>query len=423
MLTQKPKGTNDLFPPEVYLWEEVERKFREVCRRFGYQEIRTPIFEHTELFERGVGETTDIVEKEMYTFLDKAGRSITLRPEGTAAVIRAYVEAKKYAEPGPAKYFYIGPMFRYDKPQAGRLRQFHQLGVEILGSDEPMVDAEVILMAVEFYRRIGLTDVELRLNSVGCPICRKSLREKLIAYFGKRKDELCELCKGRLERNPLRILDCKNESCQNIAKDAPTPLSELCPDCREHFSAVKKYLDLAQVKYVIDPFLVRGLDYYTKTAFEFVVPDIGAQSSIGGGGRYNGLIREIGGPDQPGIGFALGEERTILALKGKSEEISVPVPDLFVCLLGEEAREYGFPLINELRRLKLWIEVDYQGKSLKAQLKAANRLKAKAALIIGEEELKSGKFILRDLDTGNQVELSREELIEKYVKERGKDNA
>ncbi|HWJ02606.1 MAG TPA: histidine--tRNA ligase, partial [Verrucomicrobiae bacterium] len=309
MLTQRPKGTNDILPGQVEKWHYVEDIIRQICREYGYQEVRTPVFEHTELFQRGVGETTDIVEKEMYTFVDKGERSITLRPEGTAGVCRAYAENKLYANPQPVKVYYVGPMFRYEKPQAGRFRQFNQFGIEVFGTVNPAVDAEVISLAMDFYERLGLKGLEVHINSVGCKKCRPVHKVKLQEFLKARLEKFCPNCQGRFERNPLRMLDCKSPICQELSAGAPTTTQCLCEDCADHFEKVKGYLDRVGVRYRVNERLVRGLDYYTKTAFEIMVEEIGAQSAICGGGRYDGLIEEIGGPPTPGIGFALGMER------------------------------------------------------------------------------------------------------------------
>lgn len=416
MLTTRPRGTNDFLPGEVEKWQYLEDLTRQVCREYGYGEIRTPIFEHTELFTRGVGETTDIVEKEMYTFKDRGDRSNTLRPEGTAATVRAYVENKLYALPQPIKLFYSGPMFRYDRPQAGRYRQFHQFGVEVFGTDDPAMDAEVIAMAMDIYARIGLKNLELHINSVGCPSCRPILRDKLQEHFQPHLDKLCTNCQGRFERNPLRILDCKNEQCQTVGQGAPTTLNAACPDCAEHFTEVKAYLDAVGVQYVVDNRLVRGLDYYTRTAFEIMTQDIGAQSSIGGGGRYNGLIEEVGGPATPGIGFALGLERILLT--AERQGIAFPLgggPAVFVATVGNGVAKQAFTLMQELRQQGIGAEKDYLGRSLKAQMKYAGKLAAKLVVILGEEEYARGVVGVRDMQAGQQEEVSLQGLTD-YLK-------
>lgn len=406
MLTTRPRGTNDFLPGEVEKWQYLEQLTREVCREYGYGEVRTPIFEHTELFARGVGETTDIVEKEMYSFKDRGDRSNTLRPEGTAAAVRAYVENKLHALPQPVKLFYIGPMFRYDRPQAGRYRQFHQFGVEVFGTDDPAMDAEVIAMAMDIYERIGLKNLELHINSVGCPDCRPVLREKLQEHFRPHLESLCPNCQGRFDRNPLRILDCKNEKCQEIGKAAPTTLDASCPQCSTHFTEVQAYLDAVGVPYIVDNRLVRGLDYYTRTAFEIMTRDIGAQSSIGGGGRYNGLVEAVGGPTTPGIGFALGLERILLT--AENQGIQFPVtrgPAVFIATVGGGVAKQAFALLQELRQQGIATEKDFLGRSLKAQMKYAGKLDARMVVILGEEEYARGVAVVRDMQAGLQEEV------------------
>jgi histidyl-tRNA synthetase len=418
VLTTRPRGTNDFLPGETEKWQYLEELLRTVCWEFGYREIRIPIFEHTELFQRGVGETTDIVSKEMYTFFDRSERSITLRPEGTASTARAYLEHKMYALPQPTKLFYMGPMFRYERPQAGRYRQFHQFGVEAFGSSEPAVDAEVIGLAMEIYRRLGLNGLEVHLNSVGCPNCRKKHREKLQEFLKKHLNGFCPDCRERFEKNPLRILDCKNAKCQELSQGAPTTLDCLCPECGEHFGKVKSYLDLAEIKYVIDERLVRGLDYYTKTAFEIIVKEIGAQSAICGGGRYDGLIESLGGEPTPGVGFALGMERIFPTLETQGINISIEKPlDVFVATLGDEADKIGFQILMKLRQEGVNSEKDFLGRSLKAQMKHAGRFNARIALIIGETELSRGVAVLRWMDTSEQSEVSLNNVV-KAVKEK-----
>ncbi|HEX3016168.1 MAG TPA: histidine--tRNA ligase [Desulfobacteria bacterium] len=416
MLTQRPKGTNDFLPGQVEKWQFIESTIREICRQYGYEEVRTPIFEHTELFNRGVGETTDIVEKEMYTFADKGDRSITLRPEGTASVCRAYVENKLYAGPQPVKLYYVGPMFRYEKPQAGRFRQFHQFGVEVFGATSPAVDAEVITLAMDFYRRLGLKNLEVHINSVGCPKCRPIHKEKLKEFLRPNLANFCRNCQGRFERNPLRMLDCKSEVCQKLSAGAPTTTQCLCDDCAAHFEQVKSYLDRAGIRYKVDERLVRGLDYYTKTAFEIMVDEIGAQSAICGGGRYDGLIEQLGGPAVPGIGFALGMERIFSALA--VQEIEIPLQsklDVFIAALGEEASRECFRLQLQLRQAGLKVDMDYLARGLKGQLKAADRLKAKFALIIGDKELAQGVALVRQMDGGEQAEIKLTDVVD-YLK-------
>ncbi|MBS4025039.1 MAG: histidine--tRNA ligase, partial [Clostridia bacterium] len=335
MLTKAPRGTNDFLPGEVEKWHYIEEKVRNICKIYGYREVRTPVFEHTELFSRGVGDTTDIVEKEMYTFFDRSQRSISLRPEGTAPTVRAFLEHKLYAEPQPTKLYYLGPMFRYDKPQAGRFRQFHQFGIELFGTDHPAGDAEVIGLAMDFYGSLGLTKLEVRINSVGCPVCRKEHKVKLQEFLQDKLTGLCQNCQGRFDRNPIRILDCKSENCRELTLGAPNTAGCLCENCHNHFHQVQKYLTQIGINYILDESLVRGLDYYTNTAFEIIYQGIGAQSAIGGGGRYNGLVEQIGGQMVPGIGFGLGLERLLMTME--HQRVNIPIEekmDVFVITLG-----------------------------------------------------------------------------------------
>ncbi|MGI6588918.1 MAG: histidine--tRNA ligase [Peptococcia bacterium] len=418
MLTTRPRGTNDLLPQELEKWHYLENVLRQVATLYGYQEIRTPIFEHTELFQRGVGESTDIVEKEMYTFLDRGERSLTLRPEATASTVRAFLENKLYAGSLPVKFYYLGPMFRYDRPQAGRYRQFHQFGVEVFGSQDPGLDAEVIAMAMDIYERLGLHDLVVELNSVGCPHCRQAHRKVLQEYLQEKLADLCPTCQGRFTKNPLRILDCKNIRCQALVAEAPTIEQMLCEECRQHFQAVQDYLQELQVPYNLNPRLVRGLDYYTKTAFEIVAQGIGAQSSIGGGGRYDRLIKECGGPSLPGIGYAMGIERILLTLE--EQGIEFPLQNkgqIFIATLGEKAKKKGTKLAQELRKAGLIVERDYLDRSLKAQLKAANRLQVFFTVILGEEELVQGEAVVRHMQDGWQKTIPLQELVSYLVRE------
>lgn len=413
MLTTRPRGTNDIIPGEVEKWRWVENQFYTVCAQYGYNEIRTPVFEHTELFQRGVGDTTDIVEKEMYTFTDRGGRSITLRPENTAPAVRAYLENKLYAGPQPVKLFYCGPMFRYDRPQAGRFRQFHQVGAEVFGTNDPAADSEVIAMTMDFYGRLGLKNLELHINSVGCPQCRPLQRQELKKYFEPYLGTLCRNCRERFDKNPLRILDCKEERCAEAGADAPSTLDCLCRDCADHFEQVKKNLDLLNIEYVIDRCLVRGLDYYTHTAFEIMAKDIGAQSSIGGGGRYNGLIETCGGPPTPGVGYALGLERIILAMErqGIAIDTTSSKPGVFVVTAGTEAADKAYKLMFSLRSAGISADKDYLGRSLKAQMKYAGKTGVRFVVIIGTEELERGAALVRDMSAGNQETVAFEDVI------------
>ena len=414
MLTNAPRGTKDILPDTVGDWLYVEDNIRSLCRRFGYQEIRTPMFEHTELFQRGIGEGTDVVDKEMYTFTDRGDRSITLRPENTASAVRAYLQNKLYAENALTKLFYIGSMFRYDRPQAGRMREFHQFGVEAIGESNPAVDAEIILLAMKLLQGLGLNDLELYINSVGCPTCRAKYRTMLQDFFRDKLDDLCEDCRSRFDRAPMRILDCKKDAEKPYMKDAPKITDCLCDECSDHFQKLQKHLTKAGVKFELDPRLVRGLDYYTKTAFEVKYPPLGAQSAVAGGGRYDGLIEEMGGNPTPAVGFATGLERVLLALEKQgllpNNNRSV---DVYVVALGEAAQEEAFKLVMDLRDAGFSAAVDYAGRSMKAQMKQANKLGAKFAAIMGDDELSEGVVMLRDMAGSEQEKVPVNELINK----------
>ena len=416
MLTTAPRGTKDILPGAVNGWRYVESVLRDVCREFNYQEIRTPIFEHTELFQRGIGDGTDVVDKEMYTFNDRSGRSITLRPENTAAVVRSFVENKLYAEPMPLKVFYIGPMFRYDRPQAGRMRQFHQFGVEAMGSPSPVVDAETILLAITVLKRLGLKDLKLKINSVGCPKCRPQHRTLLQDYFRPHLKELCEDCQSRFDRSPLRILDCRGDHDKPFMAGAPKITDSLCEECHDHFEMVKKLLDEAGVDYEVDSTLVRGLDYYTKTAYEVQYSPLGAQSAVGGGGRYDGLVEELGGPSTPGVGFAMGLERIILALEKqgllKSEKEAI---DVFAVVPDEGGTADAFKAVMTLREAGYSCDMNQIGRSMKAQMKQADRAGARFALIFGEEERSRGAVTVRNMADSSQEEIKRSEIVS-YMK-------
>jgi len=406
MLTGAPRGTKDILPGMVNGWRYVEQIIREACREFNYQEIRTPIFEHTELFQRGIGDGTDVVDKEMYTFTDRSGRSLTLRPENTASVVRSFVENKLYAEPMPLKVFYIGPMFRYDRPQAGRMRQFHQFGVEALGSESPVVDAEVILLALTVLKKLGLKDLKLKINSVGCPNCRPQHRKLLQDYFRPHLSELCEDCQSRFDRSPLRILDCKVDADKPFMAGAPKITDSLCDECREHFETVKKLLTEAGVEYEVDSNLVRGLDYYTKTAFEIQYSPLGAQSAVGGGGRYDGLVEELGGPSTPGVGFAMGLERILLALEKQNLlPESKEAVDVFAVIPDEGGVADAFRVVTALRAKDLVCDMNLVSRSMKAQMKQANREQARFALIFGEEERSRGAVTVRNMADSSQEEV------------------
>lgn len=418
MLTQAPKGTKDILPSEVYKWHYVEGIIREICALHGYREIRTPTFEHTELFQRSVGETTDVVQKEMYTFEDKGGRSITLKPEGTSPAVRAFIEHSIFNEPQPTKVFYFTPCFRYEKPQAGRLREHHQFGVEAFGTSDPSVDAEIINIAMMLYRRLGVGNLEIRINSVGCPKCRAEYNKKLKEFLAARLSNLCETCKDRFHKNPMRIIDCKEERCKEQLTDVPYMLDNVCEECGEHFEGLKRALDILGLKYEVDPRIVRGLDYYTKTAFEIVSKDIGAQGTVCGGGRYDGLIEECGGPSTPGIGFGLGLERLLMVVENQGVEIPKPVyMDVYIANLGEEGAKEALRQVSLLRNEGIKAEKDYMGRSLKAQMKYANKIGASFVVVLGEEEIKSGRIKVKDMNAGSEEEIALAGLAE-YIKQR-----
>lgn len=406
MLTQAPKGTKDLLPMESYKWHYVEGVIRELCKEFGFGEIRTPSFEHTELFKRGVGDTTDIVQKEMYTFNDRADRSITLKAEGTAPTVRAFIEHSLYSETQPTKMYYITPVFRYEKPQAGRLREHHQFGIELFGASDASADAEVISVAMAFFERLGIKNLNVNINSIGCPKCRENYNNALKEYFKQNLENLCSTCQDRYERNPLRILDCKNPKCQEIGKDAPVILDYICDDCREHFEYLKKELTALEIPYVVDPHIVRGLDYYTRTVFEVISENIGAKSTVCGGGRYDNLIEACGGPSTPSVGFGLGIERLLLTLE--SNGIVIPEPEkplLYVAALGENAKLAAAKIINKLRREGISGSRDLMSRSLKAQMKYANKINARYTIVLGDNELSENKAKLKNMETGEETEI------------------
>ena len=412
-----PRGTNDILPPDTLKWQYIEKKTHEIFSNYNYQEIRTPIFEYTELFQRGIGEVTDIVEKEMYTFEDKGGRSITLRPEGTASVIRSFLENKIYGQAQPTKYYYIGPMFRYERPQSGRFRQFHQLGVEAIASNDPALDAEIISLGMRLLQDFGLSDLELHLNSVGCGECRPAYVDQLKAYLNQNKEQLCDNCRSRIERNPLRVLDCKNENCQLVIKDAPKITDNLCQSCDDHFDNVQEYLDILDLDYIINPLLVRGLDYYTNTAFEIKDNALGAQDTVFGGGRYNGLAEEIGNRDLPGIGFALGIERLLLSLEAKNIELPVESGvDLYITVIGDKAKKESFKLLDMLRNQGFKTEIDYLGRGVGSQMKSADRMNAEYTIIIGEDELNKNSATIRNMKSGDEKEIQLSNLLEEMKK-------
>ena len=406
-MIQKIKGTMDILPSETPLFRYIEGVMREEAEKYGYGEIRTPTFENTDLFVRGVGDTTDVVQKEMYTFTDKDdGYSISLRPEGTASVARAIIENGKYSDPMPLKYYYIISCFRHEKPQAGRSREFFQFGTEMFGSESPASDATAISLAAAVIRRLGLRNVKLHINSIGCKECRPAYRSALVSYFESHKDKLCDNCKNRLEKNPLRLLDCKNPDCHEIAKDAPKTTEHLCEGCEAKFDMLKKSLDAMGIEYVVDSSIVRGLDYYTGAVFEFIAEGIGAQSTVCGGGRYDGLVESLGGPQLSGVGFGMGLTRIILAMKEQGlDTVAVPAPKLYVAALGERAVVKGLEIVERLRREGKKCECDIVGRSLKAQMKYANKIGAEYTLIIGDSEIDAGKAQLRNMQDGTQSEV------------------
>lgn len=404
LITKKVYGAEDVLPKDSYKWQLVEDIMRSEAAAYGFKEIRTPVFEHTELFQRGVGDTTDVVQKEMYTFDTKGGTSITLRPEGTAGVARALLEHAIYNDGLPVKTYYFDSCYRYEKKQANRYREFHQFGVEVFGTSNPMADAEIISLASTLFDRLGIVDLQLEINSIGCPKCRAKYHEALKKYFEDCKDKLCDTCLSRLEKNPMRILDCKSAICSEIAKDAPVVLDYLCEECSDHFERVKSYLDSAEIPYVVNPKIVRGLDYYTKTVFEFVTTSLGSQGTVCGGGRYDGLIEQIGGQHTPSLGFGLGMER-LLALMAE-QNIEIPLPptcDLYIAGLGDEAQKKAFNLVKEVRETALIAECDIVGRSLRAQMKYADKIGAKFSMVIGDEEIKNNKAILKNMETGEKT--------------------
>ena len=406
-MIQKIKGTMDILPNETPLFRYIEGIMREEAEKYGYGEIRTPTFENTELFVRGVGDTTDVVQKEMYTFSDRdENRSISLRPEGTASVARAIIENGKCSDPMPLKYYYIISCFRHEKPQAGRSREFFQFGTEMFGSESPAADATAIALASSVLKRLGLNNVTLHLNSIGCKNCRPDYRKALVDHFGCQKDKLCDTCKSRLDKNPLRLLDCKNPACAEIAADAPRTVDHLCEVCASKFDILCKALDAMNIEYVVDPSIVRGLDYYTGAVFEFIAEGIGAQSTVCGGGRYDGLVESLGGPKLSGIGFGMGITRLILAMRELGiADVEIPTPDLYIAALGDRATIQALAITERLRREGRYVECDIVGRSLKAQMKYANKIGAKYTLIIGDSEIDAGAAQLKNMSDGSQTEV------------------
>ncbi|MBR1481782.1 MAG: histidine--tRNA ligase [Ruminococcus sp.] len=410
LITKKIKGTEDVLPKQSYRWQFIENIMREEARVYGFREIRTPVFEHTELFARGVGQTTDVVQKEMYTFDTKGGESVTLRPEGTAGAARAVLEHSLENEGLPIKASYFVSCYRYEKPQAGRLREFHQFGLEEYGTASPAADAELICAAQSIIDRLGLTQVRLELNSIGCPECRAKYNQALRDYFGGYRDRLCATCLTRLEKNPMRLLDCKSPQDREIAKDAPKITDYLCAECENHFAAVRQYLDAAGIAYTVNPTIVRGLDYYTKTVFEFVTDCIGAQGTVCGGGRYDGLMEELGGKHTPSLGFAMGLERLLMVMDAQGIAIPQPAPcALYIATMGDSAKVKAFELLRGVRECGLYAETDVAGRGLRAQMKYADKIGARYSLVLGDNELAENKARVKNMESGEQTELALDE--------------
>lgn len=412
LITKAIKGTKDVLPNDVHKNQYIEATALDIASKFGYKEIRTPVFEHTELFQRGVGDTTDVVQKEMYTFDDKGGRSITLRPEGTAGAVRSYLENGLCNEALPQKVCYLISCYRYEKPQAGRLREFHQFGVECFGSASPLADAEIIALAKSLFDTLGVKDLSLEINSIGCPTCRAEYHKALKEYFSSRKDELCNTCKSRLDRNPMRILDCKSPICHEIAEGAPVVIDYLCDECKEHFENVQKYLKAQNIEYTINPQIVRGLDYYTKTVFEFVSNAIGAQGTVCGGGRYDGLVEELGGQHTPSLGFAMGIERLMLLMEAQGCEFpEAEKPDLFIVALGEKATLKAVEIAKDMREEGFSALLDLNQRSVRAQMKYADKLGAKFNVVIGDNEVEAKTAKLKNMQTGEETEINLDTFV------------
>lgn len=412
LITKAIKGTKDVLPKDVHKNQYIEATAFDIASKFGYKEIRTPVFEHTELFQRGVGDTTDVVQKEMYTFDDKGGRSITLRPEGTAGAVRSFLENGLCNEALPQKVCYLTSCYRYEKPQAGRLREFHQFGVECFGTASPLADAEIIALAKSIFDTLGVRDLSLEINSIGCPKCRAEYHKALKEYFASRKDELCDTCKGRLDRNPMRILDCKSPICHEIAQGAPVVIDYLCDECKEHFEKVQKYLDAQNIEYKINPQIVRGLDYYTKTVFEFVSNSIGAQGTVCGGGRYDGLVEELGGQHTASLGFAMGLERLMLLMEAQGCEFpQAEKPDLFIVALGEKATLKALEIAKDMREEGFSALLDLNQRSVRAQMKYADKLGAKFNVVIGDNEVENKIAKLKNMQTGEETEINLDTFV------------
>lgn len=409
------RGTQDIFPPEIYIWQKVEKVARDVFSAYGFQELRAPIIESTEIFVRSIGETSDIVEKEMYTFSDKAGRSVTLRPEGTAPVVRCYVQNRLYNLPSPQKFFYSGPMFRYERPQKGRLRQFYHVGVEALGTSDPKIDAEILLMLKIILDKLNLKELSYELNSIGCEKCRPDYKKALLNFLSDRINGFCPDCKRRYEFNPLRILDCKVKECIKLRMDAPKVTDFLCEDCKEHFETLMSSLRLAGFPYTVNHDMVRGLDYYTRTTFEVKSKQLGAQNAVAAGGRYDKLVEEFGGPPTPAIGFAIGMER-VSELLSSSYKTEIPVPEVFIATVGLPAENESLVIASRLREKGIWVEIGYTGHSLRSQLRRADRLSARYVLIMGDDEIKSSKLKWKRLSDGSQGEIPISKVLEFFSK-------
>jgi histidyl-tRNA synthetase len=409
------RGTQDIFPPEIYIWQKVEKVARDVFSAYGFQELRAPIIESTEIFVRSIGETSDIVEKEMYTFSDKAGRSVTLRPEGTAPVVRCYVQNRLYNLPSPQKFFYSGPMFRYERPQKGRLRQFYHVGVEALGTSDPKIDAEILLMLKIILDKLNLKELSYELNSIGCEKCRPDYKKALLNFLSDRINGFCPDCKRRYEFNPLRILDCKVKECIKLRMDAPKVTDFLCEDCKEHFETLMSSLKLADFPYTVNHDMVRGLDYYTRTTFEVKSKQLGAQNAVAAGGRYDKLVEEFGGPPTPAIGFAIGMER-VSELLSSSYKTEIPVPEVFIATVGLPAENESLVIASRLREKGIWVEIGYTGHSLRSQLRRADRLSARYVLIMGDDEIKSSKLKWKRLSDGSQGEIPISKVLEFFSK-------
>ncbi|MGN0519057.1 MAG: histidine--tRNA ligase [Acutalibacteraceae bacterium] len=406
LITKAVRGTQDVLPEDSHRWQYLEQTLLKQAKNYGFKEMRTPVFENTVLFQRGVGETTDVVQKEMYTFKTKGDDSITLRPEGTAGAARAMLEHALYNQGLPIKICYLTSCYRYEKPQAGRLREFHQFGLEVYGAEAPQADAELIAMACGMFNKLGLKNVKLEINSIGCPSCRKDYHDALKSYFSEYKDQLCDTCLSRLEKNPMRILDCKSKICSSIAENAPKILDFLCDECNTHFERVKGYLDALDIEYTVNPKIVRGLDYYTKTVFEFITDELGSQGTICGGGRYDGLIEELGGRSMPSLGFAIGLERVLMLMDVQKAYFTPERPcEVFIAYIGENAKIKAFQLVQQLRNADIYAELSVSEKSLKAQMKYADKIGAKRTIVIGDDEIAQNKGVAKDMDTGETKEI------------------